>query len=66
MKNTIRIERDINKITQQRLAEMVGVSRQTINSIEHGKYVPSTILAIKLSKALKKKVESLFLLEEFD
>jgi putative transcriptional regulator len=66
MKNTIRIERDINKITQQKLAEMVGVSRQTINSIEHGKYVPSTILAIKIAKVLKKKVESLFLLEEFD
>jgi putative transcriptional regulator len=66
MKNTIRIEREISKITQQKLAEMVGVSRQTISSIEHGKYIPSTILAIKISKVLRKKVEALFLLEEFD
>jgi len=66
MKNTIRIERAIKNITQQELAEKIGVSRQTINAIESNKYVPSTTLAIKMAKLFEKKVEDIFTLEETD
>lgn len=66
MKNTIRIERAILNITQQDLAAKIGVSRQTINAIESNKYVPSTILALKIAKLFLKKVEEVFLLEETD
>ena len=48
MKNNIRVERAIARMTQQQLAEQVGVSRQTIVAIEAGKYVPSTVLALKI------------------
>ena len=50
MKNTIRVERAIKDITQQDLAVAVGVSRQTINSIEAARYVPSTVLALKIAR----------------
>lgn len=66
MKNTIRVERAILDITQQELAVSVGVSRQTINSIESGKYVPSTILALKIAKYFNKPVELVFSLEDSD
>jgi len=66
MKNTIRIERAIQNITQAELAEKIGVSRQTINAIESNKYVPSTVLALKMAKLFQKKVEEIFLLEEGD
>ena len=66
MKNTIRIERAIKNITQAELATMIGVSRQTINAIESNKYVPSTVLALKMAKLFRKKVEEIFLLEEKD
>jgi len=66
MKNTIRVERAILDITQQELAVSVGVSRQTINSIESGKYVPSTILALKIAKYFNKPVEQVFSLEDSD
>lgn len=66
MKNTIRIERAILNITQQDLAAKIGVSRQTINAIESNKYVPSTILALKIAKLFLKKVEEVFVLEETD
>ena len=49
MKNTIKVERAIKDMTQQDLAAAIGVSRQTINSIESGKYVPSTVLALKIA-----------------
>ncbi|MBQ2585352.1 MAG: helix-turn-helix transcriptional regulator, partial [Bacteroidaceae bacterium] len=49
MKNNIRVERAIARMTQQQLAEQVGVSRQTIVAIEAGKYVPSTVLALKIA-----------------
>ena len=49
MKNTVKVERAKLNLTQQQLAEKVGVSRQTINSIEADRYVPSTVLAIKIS-----------------
>ena len=66
MKNSIKVERARNNLTQAKLAEMVGVSRQTINSMELGKYVPSTILALRLSSIFKVPVNELFKLEESD
>ena len=66
MKNNIRVERAIKRITQQQLAERIGVSRQTINAIESGKYIPSTLLALKMSKVFEKPVDDIFLLEERD
>ena len=50
MKNTVRVERAIMDITQQQLADAIGVSRNTINSIESGRYVPSTVLALKIAR----------------
>ena len=66
MINTIRVERAIHKMTQQELAEKIGVSRQTINAIESNKYIPSTVLAIKIAQLFQKKVEEIFTLEEND
>lgn len=66
MKNTIRVELAIKDITQQDLAVAVGVSRQTINSIESGKYVPSTVLALKIASYFGKTVNDIFQLEEDD
>ncbi len=66
MKNTIKIERARHNLTQQDLAEKIGVSRQTINAMESNKYVPSTVLALKIAKLFQLKVEEIFLLEEND
>ncbi len=66
MKNTIKIARAIQDLTQENLAEKIGVSRQTINSIEKNRYVPSTILALKLAEVFNKSVHDLFQLEEED
>lgn len=66
MKNKIKIERAINNLTQDDLAKKVGVSRQTINAMEANKYVPSTVLALKIAQLFKKSVESIFLLDEDD
>ena len=66
MKNTIRIERAILNITQADLAEKVKVSRQTINAIESNKYVPSTVLALKIARVFQKKLEDIFTLEDTD
>ena len=66
MKNNIRVERAIIRISQQQLAEAVGVSRQTINAIESGKFVPSTVLALKIAQNFGKSVEEIFQLEEDD
>lgn len=66
MKNRIKIERAILDITQDDLAKKIGVSRQTINSIEKGRYVPSTVLSLKLSVLFKKPVNEFFFLEETD
>ncbi len=51
-------------MTQQQLAEAIGVSRQTINAIESGKYVPSTLLALKISEIFGKTVNEIFMLEQ--
>ena len=53
-------------LSQQELADRVGVSRQTINAIEQGKYVPSTILALKIAKVFEKSLDDIFQLEESD
>ena len=66
MTNNIRVERAIKRITQQQLAELVQVSRQTINAIEQGKYVPTTILALKIAKVFEKSLDDIFQLEESD
>ncbi|HEY3406175.1 MAG TPA: helix-turn-helix transcriptional regulator [Ohtaekwangia sp.] len=66
MINTIRVERARHNLTQAQLAEKVGVSRQTINSIEIGKFIPSTMLALKLARVFSISVDELFSLEEKD
>ncbi|MGQ1909511.1 helix-turn-helix transcriptional regulator [Marinifilum sp. RC60d5] len=66
MKNTIKVERAKKDITQAGLAEQIGVSRQTINAIEKGKFVPSTLLALKMARYFECKVEEIFSLEDND
>jgi putative transcriptional regulator len=66
MKNNLKVERAIMNVTQDELSKVIGVTRQAINSIELGKYVPSTILALKLSKFFNKPVNEIFRLEEED
>ncbi len=66
MKNTIKVERAIHNLTQAKLAEIIGVSRQTINAMELNKYVPSTVLALKISKLFKKPVNEIFFLDAKD
>jgi putative transcriptional regulator len=66
MKNRVKAEREFKEMTQEQLAQLVGVSRQTIHAIEHDRFIPSTLLALKLSKVFKRKVNDLFYLEEFD
>ena len=63
MKNRLKVERAILNITQEELAEKIGVSRQTINSIETNRFVLSTVLALKLSKLFGKPVNDFFELE---
>ena len=60
MENTIKVERAILSLTQDDLAKRIGVSRQTINSIEANRYVPSTVLALKLSDVFGKPVNDFF------
>ena len=64
MKNRLKIERAILNITQEELAKQIGVSRQTINSIEKNRYIPSTVLALKLSNLFKKPVNDFFELDD--
>jgi putative transcriptional regulator len=66
MKNNIKVERAIKNITQADLAERVGVSRQTINTIESNKYVPSTVLAMKIARVFGRAVEAIFTLDDED
>ena len=66
MKNRIKVERAEINITQQKLAEAGGVSRQTIVAIEKNHFLPSTPLALKISKFFGKPVESIFILEDSD
>jgi len=64
LKNTLKVQRARKDLTQEQLAQMVGVTRKTINTVEKGKYVPSTYLALKLAKVLGVPVEELFQIRE--
>lgn len=66
MKNILKNERIKKEHTQVQLAELVNVSRQTIISIESGRYIPSVLLAIKIAKELDIRVEKLFQVENTD
>ncbi len=66
MKNSIRVARAERRMTQQQLADAVGVSRQTVNAIESGRFIPSTVLALKVARLFEKPVEEMFSLEEED
>ena len=66
MKIRLKEIREEKKITQEKLANLVGVTRQTIINIEKGKYKPTVLLALKISRVLNCRVEDLFILEEGD
>lgn len=66
MQNRLKIERAIKDLTQDDLAKLIGVSRQTINSIEKGRYVPLTVLALKISEIFDKPVNEIFELDDSD
>jgi len=66
MKNTIKVERAKNDMTQSDLAKKIQVTRQTIHAIEQSKYVPSTVLALRLASVFKTTVDEIFTLEESD
>ncbi|PCI31268.1 MAG: transcriptional regulator [Flavobacteriaceae bacterium] len=66
MYNRLKIERAELNLTQEQLAKKIEVSRQTINSIEKNRYVPSTILALKLSEVFNKPVNAIFMLDKND
>jgi putative transcriptional regulator len=66
MQNTIKVERAILSLTQDDLAKKIGVSRQTINSIEANRYAPSIVLALKLSGLFNKPVNDFFKLSDDD
>ncbi|MCI5717988.1 MAG: helix-turn-helix transcriptional regulator [Alistipes sp.] len=66
MKNNIRVARAEMRMTQQRLADEAGVSRQTINAIESGRFVPSTVLALKIARIFSRPVEEIFQLDDED
>lgn len=66
MRNNLKVERAKLNLTQEDLAQKIEVSRQTINAIESSKYVPSTVLALKLARVFKTTVNELFELEKND
>lgn len=66
MKNSMKVERAKKSLTQAQLADLVKVSRQTINAIESGNYNLSTVLALKIAKVFEASVDSIFQLEESD
>ena len=66
MNNKIKVDRAVNNLTQEQLAEKVSVTRQTINAIELKKFVPSTVLAMKICKVFNKTIEEVFSLEDTD
>ena len=66
MKNNLKVERARKDLTQEELAKMVGVTRQTINAIEKKRLIPSTLVALKLSRYFNVCVNDLFQLEERD
>ena len=66
MKNSIKVQRAIHNMTQADLAKKIGVSRQTINAMEKNKYVPSTVLSLKIARLFNKPLEDIFFLEDND
>lgn len=66
MKNNLKVHRAVHDLTQEELAKAVGVSRQTINAIEKGKYNPSLLVALKIARAVNAAVEAIFELEKSD
>ena len=64
LNNTLKVQRAKKDLTQEQLAELVGVTRKTINTIENRKYIPSTYLALKLAKVLEVTVEELFQIDQ--
>ena len=66
MKNRLKVARAEADLTQEELAKLIGVSRQSINAIESGRYVPSTVLALKMARVFGKRVDELFLLDDND
>ena len=66
MKNRLKVARAEIDLTQEELAKRIGVSRQTINAVESGRYVPSMVLALKMAQVFGKPVEEVFMLEETD
>ncbi|MEM7087579.1 MAG: helix-turn-helix transcriptional regulator [Bacteroidota bacterium] len=63
MKNKIKVQRAMHDMTQADLAAKIGVSRQTINAMEKNKYVPSTVLALKIAQLFKTPLEEIFFLD---
>ena len=66
MKNSIKVERAKMNITQAQLAELAKVSRQTVNAMELGKYVPSTVLSLRLATIFGTEISQIFQLEDSD
>lgn len=66
MKNSIKVERAKKNLTQADLAKLAKVSRQTINAMELGKYVPSTVLALRLAQIFEVEISEIFTLEDAD
>lgn len=66
MTNSVKAAREKKSLTQEQLAELVGVSRQSIISVEKCQYIPTTLLALKIAAALKTTVDDLFKLEKGD
>ncbi len=64
IKNNLKVWRAKKDVTQQQLAEIVELSRQTVNSIEKGKFVPSVFTALKMSRFFETKVEDIFFIPE--
>lgn len=64
LRNDLRAAREARGWTQAQLADQVGVSRKTINTVENNVFIPSTLLALKLARALERPVEALFSLDE--
>ena len=66
LKNSIKVQRAKKDLTQEQLAELVGVTRTTINFVERGRWVPSTVLALKIAKVFEASFEEVFYLETDD
>lgn len=64
LRNNIKVERARRDLTQEQLAALAGVTRKTINTIETGRFIPSTVLALKLAQVFGCRVEDLFVLDE--